>query len=56
MKQGCRTGPSKNCPTETWWPDVEVIKATIRFLGKTGRLTYQPLDDEATIGMDYSHF
>jgi hypothetical protein len=28
-------------PKEKWKPDMEAVKATIRFLEKTGRLSYQ---------------
>jgi hypothetical protein len=37
-----RTGQLLDSPREKWKPDIEVVKATIRFLEKTGRLTYQP--------------
>jgi hypothetical protein len=42
-------------PKEKWKSEIEVVKATIRFLEKTGRLTYQPEADQATIGIDHSH-
>jgi hypothetical protein len=37
-----RTGQLLDSPKEKGKPDIEVAKATIRFLEKTGRLTYQP--------------
>ena len=37
-----RTGQLLDGPKEKWKSDIEVVKATIRFLEKTGRLTYQP--------------
>jgi hypothetical protein len=37
-----RTGQFVDGPRERWKPDMEAVKATIRFLEKTGRLTYQP--------------
>jgi hypothetical protein len=30
-------------PREKWKPDMEAVKAAIRFLEKAGRLTYQPM-------------
>jgi hypothetical protein len=36
-----RTGQLLDSPKEKWKSDIEVVKATIRFLEKTGRLTYQ---------------
>ena len=36
------TGQFLDGPKEKWKSDVEVVKAPIRFLEKTGRLTYQP--------------
>jgi hypothetical protein len=36
-----RTGQLLDGPKEKWKPDLAVVKATIRFLEKTGRLTYQ---------------
>jgi hypothetical protein len=40
-KKGIRTGQFLDGPKEKWKPDLAVVKATIRFLEKTGRLTYQ---------------
>ena len=36
-----RTGQLSDGPKEKWKSDIELVKATIRFLEKTGRLTYQ---------------
>jgi hypothetical protein len=33
-------GQLLDSPKEKWKPDIEVVKATIRFLEKIGRLTY----------------
>jgi hypothetical protein len=41
-RKDVRTGRLLDGPQEKWKPDMEAIKATIRFLEKTGRLTYQP--------------
>ena len=41
-RKDVRTGQLLDGPKETWKSDIEVVKATIRFLEKTGRLTYQP--------------
>jgi hypothetical protein len=41
-RKDVRTGRLLDGPKEKWKPDMEAIKATIRFLEKTGRLTYQP--------------
>jgi hypothetical protein len=41
-RKDVRTGQLSDGPKEKWKPDMEVVKATIRFLEKTGRLTYQP--------------
>jgi hypothetical protein len=41
-RKDVRIGQLLDCPKEKWKPNVEVVKATIRFLEKTGRLTYQP--------------
>jgi len=41
-RKDVRTGQLLDGPKEKWKPDIEVVKATIRFLEKTGRLTYQP--------------
>jgi hypothetical protein len=40
-KKDVRTGQLSDGPKEKWKPDLAVVKATIRFLEKTGRLTYQ---------------
>ena len=40
-RKDIRTGQLLDGPKEKWKPDLEVVKATIRFLEKTGRLTYQ---------------
>jgi hypothetical protein len=32
---------------DKWKPDLKVVKATIRFLEQTGRLTYRPQAIEA---------
>jgi hypothetical protein len=32
---------------DKWKPDLKVVKATIRFLEQTGRLTYRPQTVEA---------
>jgi hypothetical protein len=41
-RKDVRTGRLLDGPQEKWKPDMEAVKATIRFLEKTGRLTYQP--------------
>jgi hypothetical protein len=41
-RKDVRTGQLLDSPKEEWKPDMEAVKATIRFLEKTGRLTYQP--------------
>jgi hypothetical protein len=41
-RKNVRTGRLLDGPQEKWKPDMEAVKATIRFLEKTGRLTYQP--------------
>jgi hypothetical protein len=33
-------------PQEKWKPDMEAVKATIQFLEKTGRLTYQQVAEQ----------
>jgi hypothetical protein len=43
-RKDVRTGQLLDRPKEKWKSDIEVVKATIRFLEKTGRLTYQPED------------
>jgi hypothetical protein len=40
-RKGVRTGQLLDGPKEKWKSDIDVVKATIRFLEKTGRLTYQ---------------
>jgi hypothetical protein len=40
-RKDVRTGRLLDGPEEKWKPDIEAVKATIRFLEKTGRLTYQ---------------
>jgi hypothetical protein len=40
-KKDIRTGHPLDGPKKEWKPDLAVVKATIQFLGKTGRLTYQ---------------
>ena len=40
-KKDIRTGQLLDGPKEKWRADLAVVKATIRFLEKTGRLTYQ---------------
>jgi hypothetical protein len=39
-KKNIRTGQLIDGPKEEWKPDLAVVKATVRFLEKTGRLTY----------------
>jgi hypothetical protein len=39
-KQDCK-GQFVDGPKENWRPDLEVVKATIRFLEQTGRLDYR---------------
>jgi len=39
-RKDVRTGQLLDGPKEKWKSDIEVVKATIRFLEKTGRLTY----------------
>jgi hypothetical protein len=41
-RKDARTGQLLDGPKEKWKPNMEVVKATIRFLEKTGRLIYQP--------------
>lgn len=40
-RKDVRTGQLLDRPRETWKPDLAVVKATIRFLEKTGRLSFQ---------------
>jgi hypothetical protein len=42
LRNDVRTGRLLDGPQEKWKPDMDAIKTTIRFLEKTGRLTYQP--------------
>jgi hypothetical protein len=42
LRKDVRTGRLLDGPQEKWKPDMDAVKATIRFLEKTGRLTYQP--------------
>jgi hypothetical protein len=44
-RKDVRTGQLLDGPKEKWMSDIEVVKATILFLEKTGRLTYQPEAD-----------
>jgi ribonuclease HI len=45
-RKDVRTGRLLDGPQEKWKPDMEVVKATIRFLEKTGRLTYQQVAEQ----------
>jgi hypothetical protein len=54
-RKDVRPGQFLDGPKEKWKSDMEVVKATIRFLEKTGRLTYRPEADKVTIGMDHSY-
>jgi hypothetical protein len=40
------TGQLLDGPKEKWKPDMEAVKATIRFLEKTGRLSYHQTADQ----------
>ena len=40
-RKDVRTGQLLDGPKEEWKPDLVVVKATIRFLEKTGRLSFQ---------------
>jgi len=40
-KKDIRTGQLLDGPKEEWKPDLAVVRATIRFLEKIGRLTCQ---------------
>jgi hypothetical protein len=40
-RKDVRTGQLLDGPKEKWKPNMEVVKATIRFLEKIDRLTYQ---------------
>jgi hypothetical protein len=41
-----RTGRLLDGPQEKWKPDMEAVKATFRFLEKTGGLTYQQVAEQ----------
>jgi hypothetical protein len=41
-RKNVTTGRFLDGPKERWKPDTGAVKATIRFLEKTGRLSYQP--------------
>jgi hypothetical protein len=41
LRKDVRTGQLLDGPKGKWKPDMEAVKATIQFLEKTGRLTYQ---------------
>jgi hypothetical protein len=40
-RKDIRTGQLLDSPKEKWKSDIEVVKATVWFLEKTGKLTYQ---------------
>jgi hypothetical protein len=40
-RKDVRTGQLLDGPKEKWKPDMKVVKATVRFLERTGRLSYQ---------------
>ena len=40
IRKDVRTGQLLNSPKEKWKPNLEVVKATVRFLERTGRLTF----------------
>lgn len=40
-KKDIKTGQLLDGPKEKWKPNLAVVKATIRFLERTSRLTYQ---------------
>jgi len=42
LRKDVRLGQLFDGPKKKWKSDIEVVKATIRFLEKTGRSTYQP--------------
>jgi hypothetical protein len=44
-RKDVRTGQLLDGHKEKWKSDIEVVKATVQFLEKTGRLTYQPEAD-----------
>jgi hypothetical protein len=41
-RKDVRTGQFVDGPEKKWEPDMEAVKAIIRFPEKTGRSTYQP--------------
>jgi len=41
MRKDVRTRQLLDGPKEKWKPSLEVVKATIGFLERTGRLTFQ---------------
>jgi ribonuclease HI len=45
-RKNVTTGQLLDGPKEKWKPDMEAVKATIRFLEKTGRLSYQQTADQ----------
>jgi hypothetical protein len=45
-RKNVRTGQLLDGPKEKWKPDMEAVKATILFLEKTGRLSYQQTADQ----------
>jgi hypothetical protein len=40
-RKDVRTGQLLDGPKEKWAPDLAVVKTTIQFLEKTGRLSFQ---------------
>jgi len=40
MRKDVRTGQLLDGPKEKWKPSLEVVKATVGFLERTGRLTF----------------
>jgi hypothetical protein len=45
-RKDMRTGQLLDGPKEKWKPDMEAVKATIRFPGKTGRFSHQQTADQ----------
>jgi hypothetical protein len=41
LRKDVRTGQLVDGPREKWKPDIEAVRAAVRFLGKIGRSTYQ---------------
>lgn len=41
-RRDARTGKPLDGDKSEWKPDLTIVKATVRFLQETGRLTYQP--------------